>query len=152
MAKLQIAGLGIAQIADLFKAGDASAVEVTQACIAFAEKINRDLNCFVRIEVEAALEAAREANRRHKAGKSPGPLHGIPLAHKDIFYRSDKVLGAGTPILQNFKPDFTATPLKRLSKAGAVTPLRNAEFVPQSEPCTSRRVARSLCSRGNTVG
>jgi len=54
MAKLEIAGLGIAQIAELIKQGDTNALEVTQACIARAHKINRDLNCFVRIEAGAA--------------------------------------------------------------------------------------------------
>jgi aspartyl-tRNA(Asn)/glutamyl-tRNA(Gln) amidotransferase subunit A len=130
MAKLEIAGLGIAQIAELIKLGDINALEVTQACIARAHKINRDLNCFVRIEAGAALEAAREADRQRRTGAPPGPLHGIPLAHKDIFYRRGKALGAGTPVLQDFKPDFTATPLKRLANAGAITigVLQTAEF------------------------
>jgi len=130
MAKLKITGLGIAKIAELINQGDASALEVTQASIAHAEKINRDLHCFVRIETEAALEAASEADHKRRTGAPLGPLHGIPLAHKDIFYRRNRVLGAGTPILQEFKPDFTATPLKRLANAGAITigVLQTAEF------------------------
>ena len=103
MAKLEISGLGIGEIAELISKGDTNALEATQACIDHAEKINRDLNCFVRIEAEAALEAAAEADRQRRTGVPRGPLQGIPLAHKDIFYRRNKVLGGGTPILQDFR-------------------------------------------------
>ena len=130
MAKLEISRLGIGEIAELINQGETSALEVTQACVDHAEKVNQDLTCFVRIEAEAALEAAGEADRQRKTGAPLGPLHGIPLAHKDVFYRRGEVLGGGTSILEDFRPDFTATPLKRLANAGAITigVLQTAEF------------------------
>ena len=140
MAKLEIFRLGICEIAELISRGDTSVLEVTQACIDYAEKNKPgpELFCADR-EAEAALEAAGEADRQRKTGAPLGPLHGIPLAHKDVFYRRDEVLGGGTPILQDFRPDFTATPLKRLANAGAISIGRasNSRIRFESDRCQS---------------
>ena len=63
-----------------------SSVELTRACIARAEAVNPTLNCFLGIEADDALAAARRADEARARGEPRGPLHGIPLAHKDALY------------------------------------------------------------------
>ena len=74
----------------------------------------------LRIDAEAALEAARERDRELKRGHRRGPLHGVPLAHKDMFYREGKVSTGGSLILQDQVATTTATVLQRLDAAGAI--------------------------------
>src|SRR5205085_5487610 len=69
---------------------------------------------------EAALKAAHECDRELKLGHRRGPLHGIPLAHKDMFYREGRVSTGGSLILQDHVATTTATVLQRLDAAGAI--------------------------------
>ncbi len=88
------------------------------------------LNCFIRVTADAAIEQARAADRAVKAGHAIGPLHGVPLAHKDMFYRAGAVCTCGSKIRAEFIPDHTATVLTRFDAAGAIElgRLNMAEF------------------------
>ena len=79
-----------------------------------------DLNCFISLAAEQALEQAREADRRIKDGKDLTPLTGIPLAIKDIFCVKGMAATAGSRILAGFRPPFDSTLTARLRRAGAV--------------------------------
>jgi aspartyl-tRNA(Asn)/glutamyl-tRNA(Gln) amidotransferase subunit A len=88
------------------------------------------LNCFIAIEEDDALEAAREADRKVKTGAPLGPLHGVPLAHKDMYYRAGKISTCGSRILRDYRPSVTSTAVERLEAAGAIWlgSLNMAEF------------------------
>ncbi|MGB7304293.1 MAG: amidase [Burkholderiaceae bacterium] len=101
-----------------------SSRELTLAGLARAEKLNPGLNAFISLDPEGALaqaDAADNALAQGKGkGKGPGLLHGVPLAHKDMFYRVGKVSTCGSKILKDFVPDITSTALSRLEDAGAL--------------------------------
>jgi aspartyl-tRNA(Asn)/glutamyl-tRNA(Gln) amidotransferase subunit A len=100
--------------------GTVSSVALTEACLDRARTWHASRNCFIRIDSEAALDAARERDRELKRGQRRGALHGVPLAHKDMFYRAGKVSTGGSRILQGQIATTTATVLQRLDAAGAI--------------------------------
>lgn len=88
------------------------------------------LNAVVRLDADRALEAAEAADAARKAGRALGPLHGVPLMHKDMYYRAGQVSGCGSAIRRDFRPSVTATVLEKLDAAGAIDlgTLNMAEF------------------------
>lgn len=102
-------------------AGELSSVELTSACLSRIEEWQPVLNAFLAIEAEEALEAARERDTERARGFIRGPLHGIPLAHKDVFLRNDKPVTAASGVLRDFVGDTDATAYARTVEAGAVT-------------------------------
>jgi len=82
------------------------------------------------IESEAALKAADQADAALARGESRGPLHGVPLAHKDMYYDAGKVVTCGSAIRRDFVATSTSTALQRLKDAGAIRlgSLQMAEF------------------------
>lgn len=97
-----------------------SSVELTRACIARAEAVNPTLNCFLAIDDDDALAAARKADARIARGERRGPLDGVPMAHKDMFYRAGKRTTGGSKIRRDFVPSYDSDLAKRLDAAGAV--------------------------------
>ena len=97
-----------------------SSVELTEACIRRIERAQPRLNCFIHLEAEQALTAARACDRELAAGRSLGSLHGVPLAHKDCYYRAGKLSTCGSGIRRDHVAGTTATVLSRLDAAGAV--------------------------------
>jgi len=97
-----------------------SSVEATRALLARTKKWQRKLNAFARLEPEAALKAARAADRALANGKVRGPLHGVPLAHKDMYYVQGKLAECGSKIRKGWIAPATATALTRLEAAGAL--------------------------------
>ncbi len=100
--------------------GDVSSIELTRACLARAHQLNGTLNCFLRIEDEAALEQAHRADAARAAGAALGALHGVPIAVKDMFYDTTRAAGSGSKIRHGFIAATTSTALSRLNAAGAV--------------------------------
>ena len=97
-----------------------SSVELTRACIERAEAVNPTLNCFLAIEAGDALAAARRADEMRARGETRGPLHGVPLAHKDLFYRKGKLCTGGSKIRSDFIAPDDSDLAKRLEAAGAI--------------------------------
>jgi aspartyl-tRNA(Asn)/glutamyl-tRNA(Gln) amidotransferase subunit A len=100
--------------------GELRAEALVEACLDRIERLQPKLNCFIRVTADAAREQARAADRAVKAGQRLGPLHGVPLAHKDMFYRAGEVCSCGSKIRAAFVPDHTATVLARFDAAGAL--------------------------------
>lgn len=121
--------LSLVEAAEAIRRGKVSSVELTKAALERAQKLHPQLNFIARLEPDEALAQARKADRARKGAKR-GLLHGVPLAHKDLFYRSGKIVACGSKILNSFKPRTTATVLERMAAAGAVTlgALHMAEF------------------------
>ncbi|MCB1623610.1 MAG: amidase [Pseudomonadales bacterium] len=113
--------LSLIDAAAALAAGEVSSLELTRAALARAHAVQSALNCFIAIDDEGALAAARAADAAHAAGKLLGPLHGVPLAHKDMYYRTGEVTSCGSEVRRAYRPTTTATLLERLQGAGAVT-------------------------------
>ncbi len=112
--------LPLCELAALIRAGEISSTEVTQASIAAATRLNGELGCFLSIDADEALAAARTADREIADGVHRGLLHGVPLAHKDMFYQDGKPSTGGSKIRRDFVAETTATVIHRLRQAGAI--------------------------------
>ena len=110
--------LGVAEAAARLAAGDCSAVELVDACIA-AQAAAADLNAVVADTAERARAAAREADRRRHRNEAR-PLEGIPVAVKDIFCTRGIATTAGSRMLEGFVPEYESTVGARLWDAGAI--------------------------------
>ncbi|MGY8683258.1 amidase [Bradyrhizobium sp. UFLA05-153] len=107
-----------------------SSHEVTRALLHRIAQWQPHLNAFMAIESEAALKAAEEADEALAKGEVRGPLHGVPLAHKDMYYDAGKVVTCGSLIRRDYVATTTSTALQRLKDAGQVRlgTLHMAEF------------------------
>ncbi len=114
------AEMSLSEAAEAIRCGAISAVALTEACLARIEAHDAKLNAFISVERDDALDAARRADAELAAGRLRGPLHGVPLAHKDMYYRKGHVSTCGSKIRRNYVPDITATVLARLEAAGAL--------------------------------
>ena len=101
------------------QAGSFSSEELTRACLDRVSRFDGQLNCFISVTEELALDAARAADARIKAGNA-GPLTGIPFAHKDIFCTRGVKTSCGSKMLDNFIAPYDATVTRKLLDAGAV--------------------------------
>ncbi len=122
--------LSLIEAAAAIRRRKVSSLELTRACVEHARRVQPTLNCFIAIEEEEALAAARKADRALKRGARVGPLHGVPLAHKDMYYRAGRISTGGSKILRDYRPTITATVVRRLEAAGAIWlgTLNMAEF------------------------
>ena len=77
-------------------------------------------NAFLRVYKEKALAQARAMDAELAAGKRRGPLHGVPMAHKDMYYRKGELSTGGSAIRREWRPTVTATVLEKLDAAGVV--------------------------------
>lgn len=125
-----ITTLSLVDVAQALAARALSAEEVTRACLARTEQWQASRNAFLHIDADGALAAARRCDQARAAGNTLGPLHGVPLAHKDMFYRAGAVCTGGSRIRRDWVATTTATVLSRLDDAGALCTgtLNMAEF------------------------
>jgi aspartyl-tRNA(Asn)/glutamyl-tRNA(Gln) amidotransferase subunit A len=112
--------LSLTRLAGLIRRRKVSALEVTKACLSQIELWQPRLNAFVEVEGSRALTVARRLDGQLRRNGPVGLLHGVPLAHKDLFYRRGKVCGAGSKIRANWTAPYTATVMQRLEAAGAI--------------------------------
>ncbi len=97
-----------------------SSHEATRSCLHRIAQWQPKLNAFMTIEAEAALKAADEADAALAKGQNRGPLHGVPLAHKDMYYDAGHVVSCGSLIRRDFVASTTSTALQRLKDAGTI--------------------------------
>jgi aspartyl-tRNA(Asn)/glutamyl-tRNA(Gln) amidotransferase subunit A len=107
-----------------------SSREVTQSCLNRIGQWQPRLNAFMAVEAETALVAADDADAALAKGNVRGVLHGVPLAHKDMYYDAGKVVTCGSKIRRDFVATTTSTALQRLKDSGTVRlgSLQMAEF------------------------
>jgi aspartyl-tRNA(Asn)/glutamyl-tRNA(Gln) amidotransferase subunit A len=107
-----------------------SSREATQSCLERIARWQPHLNAFMAIEADAALAAADAADAALAKGGRRGALHGVPLAHKDMYYEAGKVVTCGSRIRRDFVATSTSTALQRLKDAGTIRlgSLQMAEF------------------------
>jgi aspartyl-tRNA(Asn)/glutamyl-tRNA(Gln) amidotransferase subunit A len=112
--------MSLAQAAAAIRARQLSSVEATKAALARIERWQPRLNCFIAVDPEGALEQAAALDAELARGRIRGALHGVPLAHKDMFYRAGRISTCGSEIRRHWRATITATVLARLDAAGAV--------------------------------
>jgi aspartyl-tRNA(Asn)/glutamyl-tRNA(Gln) amidotransferase subunit A len=112
--------LPLAQAAALIRNGDCTSLQLTEAAIARARATQRLGNAFVELFEEAALRRATALDEERRRGRCHGPLHGIPLAHKDCLERAGRPMRVGSIVTDDTPGTTDATVLRRLAAAGAV--------------------------------
>jgi aspartyl-tRNA(Asn)/glutamyl-tRNA(Gln) amidotransferase subunit A len=113
--------LNLIEIAQKLRAGEITSAAITAACLERITTLDATINSFIHVDADGAMAQAETADRKRKEGAALGPLHGVPLAHKDMFYRAGVESTCGSAIRRGWKPDVTATVLQRLDQAGAIT-------------------------------
>ena len=110
----------IAELSQLLQSKSISSVALTRAYIERCESLDTELNCFITLTPELALQQAKAADDRIQSGTSEA-LTGIPIAHKDIFCSKNIKTSCGSKMLDNFVAPYDATVVERLANAGMVT-------------------------------
>ena len=110
----------IARVAARLRSGELSCEALTAAALSRADAVQPALNAFIELRRDQALTQARERDRDAAAGHWRGPLHGIPLAHKDCFERAGEAMTVGSQVVDRVPGVRTATVLTRLDDAGAI--------------------------------
>ncbi|MBV7484798.1 amidase [Bordetella sp. BOR01] len=115
-----INALTAAQLTGLIQQKKLSPVEVVQAALDRAERLQPELNCFITICGERALDEARQAEQAVMAGRAMGLLHGVPFTVKDLVNTAGVRTTFGTLAYQDHVPDQDAVSVARLRAAGAI--------------------------------
>lgn len=109
----------LAELSASLQAGEFSSVELTRYFLERIAKYDGQLNSFVTVADELALQQAAAADQRRQAGHA-GPLTGIPVAQKDIFCTAGVRTSCGSRMLDNFIAPYDATVVSRFNDAGVV--------------------------------
>lgn len=120
MDKRDLCYLDITVLGQLYRIGEVSPVEATQAVLERIHALDARLNAFITVLDEPALACARQAEAELRAGQDRGPLHGVPVSLKDLIDTAGVLTTCGSPILRNYLPEHSATVARRLEQAGAV--------------------------------
>ena len=110
----------ILQAAARLRAGSLSSMELTQSALQAIARLNGRLNAFLTVTEEQAVEAALRADDERSRGIDRGPLHGIPVAFKDVFATRGVRTTCGSPLFRDYVPDADCAVVERLLAAGAV--------------------------------
>lgn len=109
------------ELACMIRRHEVSARELLAASLARIDDVNGELNAIVTVVPEMAQAWATEADRLTASGEPLGPLHGLPIAHKDLEMTAGIRTTMGTPLLADFVPDQDGLIVQRLRAAGAIT-------------------------------
>src|SRR5215510_10828862 len=112
--------LSLGEASQLVRNKKVSPVELTQACLARIERLNSRLNAFITVTGDSALTQAREAETEIQHGHWKGPLHGIPIALKDLVDTAGVRTTAASALFKDRIPTQDAEVVRRLKAAGAV--------------------------------
>jgi len=110
----------ISQLAQRFRRRDVSPVEITRECLRRIENLNPRLNAFITVMAESALAEARSAEEEISRGQWRGPLHGIPIALKDLINTAGVRTTSASALHRDRIPTEDAEVVQRLRQAGAV--------------------------------
>lgn len=120
MANFEITSLAATQAATEIARGALSAEEYTRACLDRIAAVDNEIHAFAHLDPEHALSQARALDERKANGEPLGPLHGVPVAVKDIIDTSDYPTECGSPVLSGRRPFHDASVVAKLRAAGAV--------------------------------
>lgn len=121
MSLEQLCQATIAEVASLLEQKKVSPVELTQAMLGRIDKYDSVLHSYITPTPDNALTEAKKAEAEILKGEYRGPLHGVPLALKDLLYTRDAPTTCASAVLKNWVPDYNATAVDRLYQAGAIS-------------------------------
>ncbi|MGP8126047.1 MAG: amidase [Nitrososphaerales archaeon] len=110
----------IRDLAKAFRTHSASPVSAAEETLSLIERLNPRINCYITVLKESALSAAEQSEKRLKEGVPLGPLDGVPIAVKDLFYIQGVRCTAGSRILASNIAPYDSSAVRRLKTAGAV--------------------------------
>lgn len=120
MDELEFCFMSAAQLGELYRAGEVSPVEVIDAHLSRIRATEPILNSFITLLSDAAVAAARQAEREMRAGRYRGPLHGVPVGLKDLFNTGGVRTTSGSRIYDNYIPEQDCTVAARFKQGGAI--------------------------------
>ncbi|MER5624651.1 amidase [Streptosporangium sp. NPDC002544] len=109
------------EMLELLRTRQVSAVELLEAHLRRIEEVNPEVNAIVTLTAERARREAEEADRDLARGHWRGPLHGLPVAHKDLADTAGIRTTYGSPLFADHVPDTDAPIVRRMREAGAIT-------------------------------
>src|SRR5690348_1816924 len=112
--------LTVAEVSRFLRDKKMSPVELTQTCLKRIEQLNPTLNAFITVTAESALAEARQAESEIQKGGWRGPLHGVPIALKDLFDTAGVRTTAASALFKDRLPADDSEVVRRLKSAGAV--------------------------------
>lgn len=115
-----LTSLSLSEVSQLVRTKKVSPVEVTKDCLSRIERLNPKLNAFITVAGESALAEARQAEAELQRDHWRGPLHGIPIALKDLVDTAGVPTTAASGLFKNRIPTENAEVVRRLKAAGAV--------------------------------
>jgi len=111
----------VVKLAEMLRSRETSAREVMAAHLARIEKVNPAVNAIVTLSAEQAMEQAGMADERLSAGQKVGPLHGLPIAHKDNIPTAGMRTTQGSPLFADNVPEQNHVIVERVRAAGAIS-------------------------------
>ena len=114
MTTIPLHYLGIAEAAELIRKKELSPVELTNAILARIDAVEPKVHAFATVLADQARQDAKAAEADIRKGKYRGPLHGVPIAVKDIIYSKGVATKAGSKQMKDFVPTEDATSLAKL--------------------------------------
>ena len=120
MFDIDLAYMPVTELITLIRNKQITPVEVVTNCLARIEEVNPKLNCFCFTYPEEALNKARAAEKTLMTGELLGPLHGVPIAFKDMTPTQGKTTTLGSYVYQHWVPDYSSVIVDKLEQAGAI--------------------------------
>lgn len=121
MATKELLFMTACEMISMMEKKEISARELMEAHLAQIEAVNPKVNAIVTLVAEQAMEGAKRADEQRAKGQLQGPLHGLPVAHKDLVETKGIRTTYGSPIFRDYVPQFDSLIVERLKKAGAIT-------------------------------
>jgi aspartyl-tRNA(Asn)/glutamyl-tRNA(Gln) amidotransferase subunit A len=115
-----LAAMTLTEARDAVRCRDVTARALAEAALEALRLWQDRTNAAALIEAERASRMAEAVDAAIAAGRDPGPLAGVPMAHKDMIYRAGRRAACGSRVLAEHVPGVTATVLRRLDAAGAI--------------------------------
>ncbi len=110
----------IAEAGARLRSGELTCVALTEGCLERVAARQGELNAFITVTADLALATARERDAELQAGRDRGPLHGIPIAHKDCYDTAGVRTTVGSEVFRNRIPSVNALVVQKLANAGTV--------------------------------
>ena len=132
--------MSLVAVARAIASKEVSSREVTRSCLHRIAEWQPRLNAFMAIEADGALAAADAADAALAKGNNKGPLHGVPLAHKDMYYDEGKVVTCGSKIRRDYVATTTSTSapgrctIQAIPRPSALPRLPSTQNAPNASP------------------
>lgn len=110
----------ICSLRQAISSGSLTSEALVETCLERIERLNPTVNAFSQVYAEDSLREARACDREAAQGRWRGPLHGIPMAVKDLFYTAGRLCQRGSNTYRDFVPQETAPIVERMLAAGAI--------------------------------